>query len=54
VLGTLGLNYPLGPRDSVDFSWRRSQATTRRSLGPEAADLRYVDNLYSLVYLMRF
>jgi outer membrane autotransporter protein len=54
LLGTLGVNYPMGPRDSVDFSWRRVEAKARRSLEPSAGDLRYVDNLYSLVYLMRF
>ena len=53
ALGTLGLNYPLGARDSLDLSFRRVEATARRSLG-SGADLRYVDNLYSLVYLMRF
>lgn len=53
-LGTLGLNVPLGARDSIDLSWRRSEGRARRSLGFDGGMLRYVDNLYSLVYLIRF
>ncbi|HUP29881.1 MAG TPA: putative Ig domain-containing protein, partial [Usitatibacter sp.] len=55
VLGTIGWNYPLGPRDSLDFSWRRVQATpTHRPSFDGGGPLRYIDNQYSIVYLMRF
>jgi uncharacterized protein YhjY with autotransporter beta-barrel domain len=55
VIGTLGVNWPLGGRDSIDLSWRYVQATPRKSptfdfSGPKS----YIDNQYSLVYLMRF
>ncbi len=53
-ISTLGLNVPLGARDSIDFSWRRSEGRASRDLGFDLGPLRYVDNLYSLVYLMRF
>jgi uncharacterized protein with beta-barrel porin domain len=54
-IGTLGWNYPLGPRDSLDFSWRRAQATpTTRPSFDFPGSLRYNLNQYSLVYLMRF
>jgi uncharacterized protein YhjY with autotransporter beta-barrel domain len=55
VIGTLGVNWPLGGRDSIDLSWRYVRATPRRNptfdfSGPKS----YIDNQYSLVYLMRF
>lgn len=55
LLGTVGLNYPLGARDSIDLSWRRVESTPRRRPGFDlSGPLRYIDNQYSLVYLMRF
>jgi uncharacterized protein YhjY with autotransporter beta-barrel domain len=55
LIGTLGYNLPLGARDSLDFSWRRIEATpTRRPSFDFSGPLRYQDNQYSLVYLMRF
>lgn len=55
LLGTLGWNYPLGPRDSLDLSWRRVQARpTRRPAFDLPWSPRYDDNQYSIVYLMRF
>jgi uncharacterized protein YhjY with autotransporter beta-barrel domain len=55
VLGTLGVNYPLGARDSIDFSWRRVQSSPiRRPAFDFGGALRYIDNQYSIVYLMRF
>jgi uncharacterized protein YhjY with autotransporter beta-barrel domain len=55
VIGTIGYNYPLGPSDSLDFSWRRVQSTP---LGKPDFDLgsafRYNDNQYSILYLIRF
>ena len=54
-LGTLGYNRPLGPRDAIDFSWRRAEVTP---VNKPSFDLsgksRYIDNQYSIVYLMRF
>ena len=54
LIGTLGLNYPLGARDSVDFSWRRVEGKSKKTLTFESAPLRYIDNQYLLMYLMRF
>jgi len=55
VLGTIGINHPLGARDSIDLSWRRVQSTPRkRPAWDSPGALRYIDNQYSLVYLMRF
>lgn len=54
ILGTLGYNRPLGPRDSIDFSWRRVQSTPTNKPGFETGSLRYNDNQYSIVYLLRF
>jgi len=54
-LGTLGYNRPLGPRDALDISWRRAQVTpTRRPTFEVPGSFRYIDNQYSIVYLMRF
>jgi len=54
VLGTVGWNYPLGPRDSLDFSWRRVESKPSGHTMWDSGTLRYIDNQYSLVYLMRF
>ena len=54
LIGTLGWNYPLGPRDALDFSWRRVQGTPSRKPPFESGEQRYIDNQYSIVYLMRF
>ena len=54
-IGTLGYNRPLGPRDGIDFSYRRVQSYPLDRPGfyvPGA--FRYIDNQYSIVYLMRF
>ena len=53
LLGTLGYNRPLGPRDSLDFSVRRVQTTPlvrQENSGPSS----YIVNQYSILYLMRF
>ena len=55
ILGTVGVNYPLGARDSIDLSWRRVQSSPRKRPAFDfSGPLRYIDNQYSLVYLMRF
>ena len=54
-LGTFGYNRPLGPRDALDFSYRRVQVTpTSRPTFELNGPFRYIDNQYSIVYLMRF
>ncbi|MEO8740209.1 MAG: hypothetical protein ABI537_10980 [Casimicrobiaceae bacterium] len=53
--GTVGYNLPLGPRQSLDLSWRRVQSTpTSRPDFDVQGSLRYVDNQYSLVFLQLF
>jgi hypothetical protein len=54
VLGTFGWNFPLGPRDSIDLSYRRAQSTPSARTTWDSGSLRYIDNQYSIVYLMRF
>jgi hypothetical protein len=55
LIGTMGYNFPLGPRDSIDFSWRRAQSTpTRKPDFDFSGALKYIDNQYSIVYLLRF
>jgi len=57
VLWTLGYNRPLGPRDSIDFSWRQAQSrpTSSGATGLYATgSSRYYANQYSIAYLMRF
>jgi hypothetical protein len=53
--GTVGYNLPLGPRASLDVSWRRSQGTPiDRPDFDVQGSLRYVDNQYSLFFLKTF
>src|SRR5208283_1005865 len=54
-VGTLGYNLPLGPKTSIDVSWRRAQGTpTDRPDFDVQGSLRYVDNQYSLFLLTVF
>jgi len=54
-LSTVGYNLPLGQRSSIDVSWRRVQSTPTAQLGFDVqGSLRYVDNQYSVVWLMLF
>jgi hypothetical protein len=54
-LSTVGYNLPLGQRSSIDVSWRRIQSTPTAQLGFDVqGSLRYVDNQYSVVWLMLF
>ncbi len=54
-IGTFGYNRPLGPRDGIDFSYRRIQSYPLDRPGfPVPGAFRYIDNQYSIVYLMRF
>ncbi len=52
LLGTLGWNWPLGPRDSIDFSYRHVRT---KPLDPKGSGTStYGVNQYSILYLMRF
>lgn len=54
-IGTLGYNLPLGPRTSMDLSWRRVQGTPTDQLDfAVQGSLRYVDNQYTLYLLTVF
>lgn len=57
LIWTLGYNLPLGPRDSIDLSWRRAESKPTSSgsgIYGSVGDARYIVNQLSLVYLMRF
>ncbi len=55
IIGTVGYNYSLGARDSIDFSWRRAEAKPTGNLGFQVEGaFKYVANQYSIVYLTRF
>lgn len=53
ILTTLGYNLPLGPLDGLDFSWRRVESTPS-SVPSYVVKKSYVDNQFSIVYLVRF
>jgi hypothetical protein len=54
-VSSLGYNLPLGPRASIDISWRRAQVTpTDRPDFDVQGSLRYIDNQYSLFFLKVF
>lgn len=55
VLSTLGYNLGIGPRDSIDFSWKRARSSVSY-MTPiwNNATLSYLTNQYSVVYLVRF
>lgn len=59
TLWTLGYNLPIGPRDAIDFSWRRAHSKPRQQAssglyGPGGGPQDYTTNQYSVYYLMRF
>jgi hypothetical protein len=55
VLSTLGYNLGMGPRDSIDFSWRRARSSVNYVTPSWSnATLSYVTNQYSAAYLKRF
>lgn len=54
ILWTLGYNLSFGSKDSLDFSLRRVEATPDKSPSFAAPPLRYIDNQYSISYLMAF
>ena len=54
VLTTLGYNVALGPRDSLDFSWRYVRSTPGLRPAFVTSARSYKANQLSAVYLMRF
>ncbi|MBS0308599.1 MAG: autotransporter domain-containing protein, partial [Proteobacteria bacterium] len=55
MIFTLGYNYALGAKDSLDLSWRRVTATPNASPGIPGIDKpRYVVNQFTLMYLTSF
>ena len=55
TLWTLGYNWALGPRDSLDFSLRRAASKPTAPASPVyGAQSKYTANQFSLAYLMRF
>ncbi len=63
TIWTLGYNYPLGPRDSIDFSWRYARSTPTGQVNSTlyggvgatyGGSATYSANQYSIAYLMRF
>jgi len=54
-LTTLDYNLPLGARSALDFSWRWVQSTsTDQATFPGGGSLKYIDNQFNVVYLVRF
>lgn len=55
ALTTIGYNRKLGPRDSIDFSWRRARSSVSYVTPSWSnAALSYLTNQYSVAYLVRF
>lgn len=54
VLSTLGYNLGLGPRHSLDLSWRRAQSTPGYRPAFATSPTSYIADQYSIVYLIRF
>ncbi|MEQ1629094.1 MAG: fibronectin type III domain-containing protein [Gallionella sp.] len=52
-LFTLGYNIGFGPKDSIDLSWRRANSAPDAQAGTVVTN-RYIDNQYSINYLMAF
>ncbi|MEO8384629.1 MAG: Ig-like domain-containing protein [Betaproteobacteria bacterium] len=54
VISTLGYNLGLGPRHSLDLSWRRAVSTPSFRPSYATSPTSYVADQYSIVYLIRF
>ena len=52
-LFNLGYNIGFGPKDSIDLSWRRANSAPDAQAGTVVTN-RYIDNQYSINYLMAF
>ena len=54
AIGTIGYNFGLGSRDSIDLSWRFVQSTPYGRPAWATSPRSYVTNQISASYLMRF
>ena len=54
ILSTLGYNLGLGPRHSLDLSWRRAKSTPGFRPAFATSPSSYIADQYSIVYLIRF
>lgn len=54
VLATVGYNIGFGPKDALDFSWRRVESTPHERAFFATSPQSYIVNQYSITYLMRF
>ena len=55
ILATVGCNLAFGERHALDFSWRWVQSTPTSNPGIATPDtIRYVDNQFTVAYLIRF
>lgn len=54
VIATVGYNWPLGTRQSLDFSWRWIQTTPTTKSTTYASTIEYRVNQFSAAYLVRF
>jgi hypothetical protein len=50
---TLGYNLSFGTKDSIDFAWRHVKSSPDKTPA-YASPLQYIDNLFSISYLMAF
>ena len=53
-LSTLGYNWVIGARDSLDLAWRRIETTPDSRPSFATSPRSYIANQYSIIYLMRF
>ncbi len=54
VLATIGYNLGLGPRDSLDFSWRHVRSTPSLRPAFVTSPESYIANQWAITYLVRF
>jgi hypothetical protein len=54
VIATLGYNIGFSSRHSLDISWRRIESTPDQRPSYATSPTSYVDNQYSIVYLVNF
>ena len=54
VLATIGYNLGLGPRDSLDFSWRHVRSTPSLRPAFVTSPNSYIANQWAITYLVRF
>jgi uncharacterized protein with beta-barrel porin domain len=54
LLTTMGFNIGFGPRDSLDFSWRRVMSTPDQRPAWASSPRSYIANQLAITYLVRF